>query len=711
MSAYHQNALKAGSTLADYTIESVLGHGGFSITYLAHDNALGAHVAIKEYLPQEVAARDGRTTFVVPRPSKDAIRFYHWGLKNFVKEARSLARFKHHNIVRVLRFIEANGTAYTVMEYEQGQTLAQYLRDKGQRLDEPSLLRIVMPILNGLHAVHEVGLLHLDIKPENIYLRRDGSPMLIDFGSARQAMTENQPSGRVALTHGYAPVEQYPDKGKLGPWSDVYALGATMYRCVTGKRPDDSLDRYRAILDYKTDPLKPATMAAAGRCQPALLDGIDWAMQVHAKDRPQTPRVFQDYLLGRSKLPRAVTATPAAASASTRGMRGWRVRLAQSFARATQVVVVIVLLIASGIGGWFAWPKIQNVWLTFYQHAAGPDVSMATAPTRPAPKPQSAPPRKATVALAPAEKKSASREPTGAAPMPTALRAVLPGHADWIQAVAFAPQGHRLASASNDRTIRVWDVDAERSIAVLKQQYPTNAIAFGPDSRTLASVGTDGGVHLWDIGNASSVGRLDTSGYPLFSVVYAPDGNSLAAAGKDRSIYLWNLRNGDRRVLEGHDGTVNALAFRADGKHLVSAGADRTIRIWDLTKNAEVASLVGHKNTILTLAVSPDGRWLASGDAGNTIRLWDLSLRAHMSTLTDVSQAVLSLAFAPDGSWIAAGSADRTVYVFDVKSGRLMQTLKGHEDQVQSVAVSRDGLILASGGRDHVLRIWQARAN
>ena len=278
MSAYHQNALNVGSTLAEYTIESVLGHGGFSVTYLAHDNALGAHVAIKEYLPQDVAARDGRTTFVVPRASKDAIRFYHWGLKNFVKEARALARFKHHNIVRVLRFIEANGTAYTVMEYEQGQTLAQYLKDKGQRLDETSLLRIVMPILNGLHAVHEVGLLHLDIKPENIYLRRDGSPMLIDFGSARHAMTENQPSGRVALTHGYAPVEQYPDKGKLGPWSDVYALGATMYRCVTGKRPDDALDRYRAILDYKTDPVKPAAIAAAGRCQPVMLEGIDFPL-------------------------------------------------------------------------------------------------------------------------------------------------------------------------------------------------------------------------------------------------------------------------------------------------------------------------------------------------------------------------------------------------------------------------------------------------
>ena len=713
MSAYHENALKAGSTLADYTIESVLGHGGFSVTYLAHDNALGAHVAIKEYLPQDVAARDGRTTFVVPRASKDAIRFYHWGLKNFLKEARALARFKHHNIVRVLRFIEANGTAYTVMEYEQGQTLAQYLKEKGQRLDEAGLLRIVMPILNGLHAVHEVGLLHLDIKPENIYLRRDGSPMLIDFGSARHAMTENQSSGRVALTRGYAPVEQYPDKGKLGPWSDVYALGATMYRCVTGKRPDDALDRYRAILDYKTDPLKPATLAAAGRCQQVMLEGIDWAMQVHAQDRPQTPREFQDYLLGRAKRPRSAPALSTTPSASTRGMQRLGSRLAQAFARTTQAIIVLVLLVASGIGGWYAWPKIQNFWLTLYQHASKPDSPPATAPSKPARTSSSAPPRRQTAA-APSprtERKAAPPGPIGAAPMPNALRAVLPGHGDWIQAVAFAPRSHRLASASNDRTIRLWDVDSENSIAVLKQEYPANAIAFAPDGRTLASAGADGAVHFWDVKNPAAIGRYDTSGYPLFSVVYAPNGRLLAAAGKDRSIYVWNLRDGERRALEGHSAAVNAVVFRPDSKGLVSAGGDRTIRIWDLEKSAEIASLPGHKDPILALALSPDGRWLASGDAGNTIRLWDLRTLTHERTLTDVPQAVLSLAVAPDASWIAAGSADRTVYVFDVRSGRLVQTLAGHEGFVQSVAVSHDGRLLASGGRDQAVRIWQSPAN
>ncbi|MFL6655558.1 MAG: serine/threonine protein kinase [Sulfurifustis sp.] len=355
MSAYHENALRPGATLAEYTVDSVLGFGGFSITYLARDTALGSFVAIKEYLPQEIARRDHEATYVVPLASKEAIRHYHWGLRNFVKEARALAQFKHANIVRVLRFIEANGTAYMVMEYEQGQTLAQRLKDAHGRLDESALLRIVMPILNGLQAVHQAGLLHLDIKPENIYLRRDGSPMLIDFGSARHAMTESRPSGRVTLTHGYAPVEQYPDKGTLGPWSDVYALGATMYRCVTGKRPDEAPQRYRAILDYKTDPLEPATRAARGRYQPVILQCIEQAMQIHAKDRPQSARELQDALLGLRKA--AIASRPLHKSADE--ARDGRALPARRRGVVRYAVAIALIVVLAAVG-WFERSEIAQ---------------------------------------------------------------------------------------------------------------------------------------------------------------------------------------------------------------------------------------------------------------------------------------------------------------------------------------------------------------
>jgi serine/threonine protein kinase len=297
VSGYHKNALPRGHELAEYTIESVLGHGGFGVTYLAKDTRLGAMVAIKEYLPHDLATRNEATKIIPDLDAKNAVKDYHWGLKRFLKEAQALARFKHPNIVRVLRYMEANGTAYMVMEYEAGQSLGQYLREHGNKMKEGEVLKIMLPILNGLEAVHNAGLLHLDIKPDNIYLRRDHTPMLIDFGSARQALSGSQ---RIVLTPGYAPIEQYPDKGERGPWTDIYAIGASMYRCLEGKRPSDSLDRYQMILKYKADPMTPVEKIAGGRVAQNTVKCMDWALQCYPTDRPRSAKKFQDALLGRT---------------------------------------------------------------------------------------------------------------------------------------------------------------------------------------------------------------------------------------------------------------------------------------------------------------------------------------------------------------------------------------------------------------------------
>lgn len=297
MSGYHKNALPRGHELAEYTIESVLGHGGFGVTYLAKDTSLGAKVAIKEYLPHELATREEETKIIPNLDAKNAVKDYHWGLKRFLKEAQSLAKFKHPNIVRVLRYMEANGTAYMVMEYEKGISLGQFLREHGNKMNEGDLLKIILPILNGLEAVHNAGLLHLDIKPDNIYIRKDGTPMLIDFGSARQALSGSK---RVVLTPGYAPIEQYPDKGERGPWTDIYAIGASMYRCIEGKRPSDSLDRYQMILKFKADPMTPVEKIGGGKLAKKTIKCIDWALQCYPTDRPKTARDFQDALLGSS---------------------------------------------------------------------------------------------------------------------------------------------------------------------------------------------------------------------------------------------------------------------------------------------------------------------------------------------------------------------------------------------------------------------------
>lgn len=709
MSAYHKNALPMGYQLAEYRIDSVLGHGGFGITYLAHDTTLNAQVAVKEFLPHPIAVRDDKTGNVMPKSDRDAVRDYHWGLKNFVKEARALAQFKHPNIVRVLRFLEANGTAYMVMEYEKGESLAQYLKSNGPRLDEAMLLRIFIPILNGLHAVHEANMLHLDIKPENIYLRTDGSPMLIDFGSARQAIVGTGHVQRVALTHGYAPLEQYPDKGKQGPWTDIYAIGATMYRCVCGKQPDDSLERNQAILKYKVDPLTPATKAAKKYYRENVLECIDWAMQIYTNDRPQSARLFQDALMGKGRQARkpVVTSTPAkfrpSSSESSAIPRASSYRAPPPTGRRHNTGGWLALLLVTVIAAatFYFWPT-EQAWRFPEPSRREPvrSTSESTVGSKTTAGTEAARPGMTAKLPSPAT--------AGSSPAPTVELTALAGHADWITSLAFSADGQWIASGSSDKTVKVWEMPGGKLIGTLRgQEHAINGVAVSSDNKWIASAGNDGTVRLWDVRTGKQHGALQGHGYSLFAVAFSPDGRQVAAAGRDRSVFVWDVDSGKRLYsLEGHTADINALVYSADGKRLVSGGADRILRVWDMANGQALNSLSGHKEGILTLAISRNGRWLASGDAGHTIRLWNAGDYRHERTLTDVPHSILALAFSPDGKWLAVGAANKTLRIFDVADGTLAHSLEGHQDFVNAVAFSPDGRRLVSGSRDRQIRLW-----
>ncbi len=310
MTAEHDQALPVGTQLGDYRLDALIGHGGFGITYRAFDTQLAKFVAIKEYMPVEFATRRPDGT-VAPRSARYADDFA-WGRERFLDEARALARFRHVHIVPVLRYFEANGTAYTVMEFEDGHSVAQILRQPGRRLQPDEVRSLTEGMLSGLGAVHAQGFLHRDIKPSNVIVRRDGVPILIDFGAARQAMGGRTRTLTSILTPQYAPIEQYAMDGKQGPWTDIYSTAAVLHHAIAGFPPPEAVSR------VGSDPYRPLAVTHADRFDGSMLSAIDRGLAFAPEQRPQTISEWRT-LFGAS-LPRAEDAptqrmaTPVSAS-------------------------------------------------------------------------------------------------------------------------------------------------------------------------------------------------------------------------------------------------------------------------------------------------------------------------------------------------------------------------------------------------------------
>ncbi len=310
------HSLESGTRLEEYRIEKLLGEGGFGLTYLAFDVNLEKLVAIKEYLPIDFAVR-GPDHSVHPRTSGTEEAF-EWGRSAFITEARMLAKFHNPYIVQVYRYFEAHGTAYIVMEYIEGSTLKAMVKELGG-LDQKEVMAILLPMMDGLAAVHEEGILHRDIKPDNILLRENGRPVLIDFGAARQALGSKSRSITTIITPGYAPIEQYSSKGDVGPWSDIYALAAVAYYCLTLNKPEDASDR---VID---DQLESLTDYAAKKAErrghhnlgtPGFLQAIDAALSVAPQNRPQNLETWAEQLKSQTQLPAAEITQPETESAT-----------------------------------------------------------------------------------------------------------------------------------------------------------------------------------------------------------------------------------------------------------------------------------------------------------------------------------------------------------------------------------------------------------
>jgi len=280
--------LPPDTVLDNYTITRTLGGGGFSIVYLAKDNTYNKDVVIKEYMPTKLATRT-QDLHISALNSDCGDKFGH-GQRLFFQEANTLSNLKHPNIVNVISFFRANGTVYMVMEYEEGINLQNYIKRHKGNMTEKFLMAVFMPLLDGLKMIHQNGLLHLDVKPGNIHLREGANPLLLDFGAAHEMMQTRQFQANQVITPGFSPIEQLDPGGYVGPWTDIYAIGATMRACIEGAPPLSSTKR------RERDTLKPAANAFKKKYSKRLLESIDWAMEVDPILRPQNIENFIDAL-------------------------------------------------------------------------------------------------------------------------------------------------------------------------------------------------------------------------------------------------------------------------------------------------------------------------------------------------------------------------------------------------------------------------------
>ena len=290
-------SLPSGTILNDYRIDEILGKGGFAITYLATDTQLGNQVVLKELLPDGIATRVDGSTVVSQTP--DLQDDFRWAVDSFLQEARTLANFEHPNIVRIYRLFEANGTAYIVMPFIQGETLMKTIH-RSAPMSYDAVCSILFPLLNGLSKVHQSGVLHRDIKPENIFVTQNQAPVLIDFGAARQVVSSKSMDVTSIITPGYAPIEQYStDSRYQGAWSDIYAMAAVTHHMITGKKPVPASERNDATRNQQPDPLSSLVQMAPTGYPSAFLAAIDQALCMNESERPRDIAHW-DALLGNS---------------------------------------------------------------------------------------------------------------------------------------------------------------------------------------------------------------------------------------------------------------------------------------------------------------------------------------------------------------------------------------------------------------------------
>jgi serine/threonine protein kinase len=734
-------ALPDGTELVgDFRIKRVLGAGGFGITYLAEEMALARLVTIKEYFPADYAARRA-TSEATPR-SQDCAADYKWGLERFIEEAQTLARFVHPNIVRVYRYFRANNTAYMVLQFEEGGSFKAWLRNLKRAPRQPELDQILKPLLEALEVVHGGNYLHRDIAPDNIIVRKDGSPVLIDFGSARGEIASHSKTVSALVKPGYSPYEQYATTTRQqGPWTDIYALGATLYHAVSGKRPPDAPSR------MVSDEYVPAAEVALSSYRPKFLAAIDKALRLDVSERPQSVAAWRDMLFAEEPkrrrtglelsraLERLVTGKVAPAPKPEADAAPSPAPVASpppaTPAPAAEPIQAKAEISHRGkvLDFFDAWKKKR---LAADAKKVEPAVKTPPAAKEPAAKEKARKPRREPAQAVAKAASPAADVVSAPRPVPAVLRRTPKPQrvrGAWVPARHWRSLAYKLAIGIGIASLAVYYQDKlprveGRGAGVVTSQAtdlaplariaghrgPVTGLATADEGRWIVSTGADGTLKVWNAGSGALVRAIELDDGPATAL--AVDERRALTGHKGGTIILWDLERADKLATFQHQqAPISALAFIGDTDHFAAASQSNAVALFAVRDPAAAAAVFEAQDGGQAIA---GARWtsLLATAAGQDrgIRLWRTDTHSLTRSWRGHSETVSALDITAGGRKVASGSAAGAVRVWSTSSSRPQRSFQAHHGRVTSVAFGPDDRLLASAGEDGQVKVWDLRS-
>jgi len=713
-----------GQQLGNYRLVRRLGGGGFADVYL------GQHIRISS---QQAAIKVLHLTDV------DKELFQH--------EAERTAALRHPNIVRLYDFDIRDGIPFLVLEYAPSGSLA---RHKGQRLPMSDILQYLRQIAPALQYAHDSGVIHRDIKPDNILIGSQGELLISDFGISvisKTGRTSIQSPYSVSGTPYYMAPEMY--RGKPERASDQYALAIMMYGWLCGKLPFTEGDFIGLGYQHAHEPV-PA-MHEQGFAVPSEVEAV--VMTALAKDvgqrfgsvrafavafeqaseatRPFPGPIVVNPSFTRPSPPELPVAVPPTSS-TTPPISTSSQDKSQSEPRPVLTPSDLVMQPLSQQGqpnvqpltppAPLAEPLLQSMPVPTSLYGNQPATQIPWEPISEVPAAQSVrpqPPRhgisRRAVIIGLGVMAGVGVAGGGIAllaslnvPLGTTLY-IYRGHTQAVHSAVWSPDGKRIASASDDTTVQVWNAgDGSSVLTYHGHAYAVNAVAWSPDGKRIASASSDTTVQVWNAGDGSSVLTYSGHANAVNAVAWSPDGIHIASAGADNTVQIWDAGNGSGAfTYQGHPQAVHSVAWSPDGIHIASASDDHTVQVWNAGDGSGAFTYSGHPQAVISVAWSPDGKRIASASDDHTVQIWNASDGSSAFIYRGHTEFVYAVAWSPDGKRIASASDDTTVQVWNAGDGSGAFTYSGHPQVVNSAVWSPDGKRIASASYDTTVQVWE----